>query len=131
MGGRASRTVLRGLARCRQRTIGHLPAAGHLGAPLLIACFCGSSVQSAGISNWSDGMLDVSIEVVSVVSETTRTSGPDAEAAAGADAADAPAEDCAVMELAAALAVGSAAELAALDAAAPAAESVWMAAAPR
>lgn len=76
-------------------------------------------------------MLDVSIEVVSVVRDTTRISGPVADAAGDADVVDPPAEDCAVMELAAASAVGSAAELAALDAAAPPAESVWMAAAPR
>jgi hypothetical protein len=73
-------------------------------------------------------MLDVSIEVVSLVSDMTRISGPDAGAGAGAGA-DAgavapPEEDCAVMELAAALAAGSAASFAALDAAAPPAESV-------
>jgi hypothetical protein len=34
----------------RQRTLTHLPPPGHLGA-LLVACFCGCSRQSAGISN--------------------------------------------------------------------------------
>lgn len=64
----------------------------------------------------------MSIEVVSVVSDMTRMSGPDAGSGAGGVAP--VEEDCAVMELAAALAAGSAASFAALDAAAPPAESV-------
>ena len=94
---------------------------------VLAICFCGSSFQSAGISNCSDGMLAVSIDVVSVLSETTRTSGPDAEEDAVGDATEPLEEDCAVIEPAAALAAGSAASFAALDAAAPPAESLWMA----
>jgi hypothetical protein len=73
-------------------------------------------------------MLDVSIEVVSVVRDTTRTSGPGAEA--GVDAAESPEEDCAVTDPAAAFAAGSAASFAAPAAAAPPAEPVLMAAAP-
>ena len=73
-------------------------------------------------------MLDVSIDVVSVVSEMTRTSGPDAAGVVGP--LDEDEEDCSVMEPAAAFAAGSAASFAALDAAAPPAESAWMAAAP-
>src|SRR6185437_2391773 len=73
-------------------------------------------------------MLDVSIDVVSVVSDTTRTRDPGAGAAAGAVAASG--EDCAVTELAAALAAGSAASFAAPDAAAPPRDPVLMAEAP-
>lgn len=105
----------------------HFPAVGHL-AVLLVSCLRGSSFQSAGISNWSDGMLDVSMEVVSVVSDTTRTSAPATGADAGA--AGPPAEDCEVIEAAAASAAGSAASFAALAAAAPPAESAWMPEAP-
>lgn len=104
-----------------------MAAVGHLGALLVSAGFCGSSCQPAGISNSSDGMLEVSIEVLSVLSDTTRISAP----GAGAAAVEPPEEGCAVMELAAALAAGSVVSFAALDAAAPPAESVWMAAAPR
>src|SRR6185437_102068 len=74
-------------------------------------------------------MLEVSIEVVSVMSDMTRTSDPGA--GVGAAAAGASEEGCAVIELAAALAAGSAASFAAPDAAAPPAEPVLMDEAPR
>ncbi|MGB6489796.1 MAG: hypothetical protein WBE91_23240, partial [Steroidobacteraceae bacterium] len=81
------------VARCRQLTLIHFPALGHFG-PRLVTCFCGSSLQSAGISNCSDGMLEVSIKVVSEVSDTTRTSAP----GAGAAPVELPADDCGVTE---------------------------------
>lgn len=59
----------------------------------------------------------------------TRTSGPDVDAGA-VEPPEEDEEDCSVMEPAAALAAGSAVSFAALDAAAPPAESVWMAEAP-
>ena len=62
------------------------------------------------------------------MSDTTRTSDPGD--GAGAAAAEPLEEDCAVTELAAALAAGSAASFAAPDAAAPPAEPVLMAEAP-
>src|SRR6185312_16106732 len=74
-------------------------------------------------------MLDVSIEVVSVMRDMTRTSDPGA--GAGAAAVEASDEDRAVTELAAASAAGSAASFAAPDAAAPPAEPALMAEAPR
>ena len=66
-------------------------------------------------------MREVSIEVVSVRSETTLTSAAAEGCAGGAEPLD---EGSAAMEPAAALAAGSAASLAALAAAAPPAESV-------
>src|SRR5579863_7837302 len=101
--------------RCRQRWLTHLLGVGHLGV-VLVPCGCGSSFQSAGISNSSAGTLAVSMEVVSVVSDTTRISGPDG---GGVGVGAPPGEDPGAMELAVALAAGSAASLAALEAAAP------------
>jgi hypothetical protein len=71
-------------------------------------------------------MPEESIEVVSVVRDTIRTRAP---GVAAAPAPELPAAlpgdaDCGVMELAAALAAGSAASFAAPAAAAPPAESV-------
>ena len=102
-----------------------MPSVAHLGV-LRASCRCGSSFQSEGISNCSAGMLAVSMEVVSVVSDTTRMSAP----AAGGGAGAACEEDCALKELAAALAAGSAVAFAAPAAAAPPAESAWIAEAP-